>query len=91
MEERISGVDDTIEEINSLVKENIKSKKFLMQTSRNLGHHEKTKRNDNRDRRRRKKFQLKGTENRLYQKMSPFHTKIKMQNIQNKERIFRAA
>ena len=31
MEERISGVEDTIEEIGSLVKENIKSSKFLSQ------------------------------------------------------------
>ena len=31
MEERISGVEDTIEETDSLVKENIKSNKFLTQ------------------------------------------------------------
>jgi hypothetical protein len=29
MEERISGIDDTIEEIHTSVKENTKSKKFL--------------------------------------------------------------
>ena len=29
MEERISGVKDTIEEIDSLVKDNVKSNKFL--------------------------------------------------------------
>ena len=31
LEERISGVEDTIEEIDSLVKENIKFNKFLTQ------------------------------------------------------------
>ena len=31
IEERISGVEDTIEEIDSLVKENSKSNKFLTQ------------------------------------------------------------
>ena len=31
MEEGISGVGDTIEEIDSLVKENVKSNKFLTQ------------------------------------------------------------
>ena len=31
MEERISGFDSTIEEIDSLVKENIKASKFLSQ------------------------------------------------------------
>ena len=31
MEERISGVEDTIEEIDSLAKENVKSNKLLAQ------------------------------------------------------------
>ena len=31
IEERISGIEDTIEEIDSLIKENIKSNKFLSQ------------------------------------------------------------
>jgi uncharacterized coiled-coil protein SlyX len=31
MEKRISGVDDTIEDIDTMVKENTKSKKFLTQ------------------------------------------------------------
>ena len=50
-EERISGGEDTIEEINSLVKVKIKSNKFLKHP-RNLGHHEMTKAENNRDRRR---------------------------------------
>jgi hypothetical protein len=39
MEERILGVGDTIEEIDTPVKENIESKKFLTQ---NLRNHEKS-------------------------------------------------
>jgi len=31
MEDRISGINDTIEEINTSVKENVKSKKVLLQ------------------------------------------------------------
>ena len=51
-EERISGVEDTIEDNDISVKENIKSKnapnsKYL----RNLGHNEKTKSKNNRYRR----------------------------------------
>jgi uncharacterized coiled-coil protein SlyX len=34
MEERISGVENTLEEIDISVKENVKSKKFSTQTSR---------------------------------------------------------
>ena len=37
MEERISGDEDTIEEIDSLVKDNIKSNKFLTQKFRKSG------------------------------------------------------
>jgi hypothetical protein len=37
MEERISGIEDTIEEIDTSVKENVKPKKFLTQTSRKIG------------------------------------------------------
>lgn len=36
-EERISGAEDIIEEINTSVKENVKAKKFLKKTSRNSG------------------------------------------------------
>ena len=36
MEERISGIEDTTEEINSLVKENIKSNKFLTQNIQDI-------------------------------------------------------
>ena len=52
MEERLSSVEDTIEETDSLVKENIKSNKSLIQNIGNMGHHEKTKHKNNRDRRR---------------------------------------
>jgi hypothetical protein len=34
MEERISGIEDTIAETNTSVKENVKAKKFLTQISR---------------------------------------------------------
>ena len=37
MEVRIWGVVDTVEETDTLVKENVKSKKFLTQTSRKSG------------------------------------------------------
>jgi hypothetical protein len=37
MEERISGIEDTIEETITSVKENVKSKVFLMQTYRKSG------------------------------------------------------
>ena len=54
MEEKISGVEDTIQEVDSLVKENIKSNKFLTKHPGNLEDQEKTKPKNNRDRRRRK-------------------------------------
>ena len=37
MEERISHVEDTIEEMGTLIKENAKYKKFLTQNSRKFG------------------------------------------------------
>ena len=54
MEERISGVEDTIEEIDTSVisvKENTKCKKLLTKYPRNLGHYEKNKPKNNRNRR----------------------------------------
>jgi uncharacterized coiled-coil protein SlyX len=50
IEERISGTEDTIENIDTTVKENAKSKN-LIQTSRKSRHNEKTKLKDNRYRR----------------------------------------
>jgi hypothetical protein len=44
MEERVSGMVDRIGEIDTLVKENVKFKKFLTQNiQEQLGHYEKTK------------------------------------------------
>ena len=63
MKERLSCTEDTIEEIDSSVKENIKPNKSLILNTKyqgNMGHHEKTKPKNNRDRRRRE-LQLKGT------------------------------
>jgi hypothetical protein len=43
MEERISGIEDTIEEINTSVKENVKTKKIPdRKHPANLEYHEKT-------------------------------------------------
>lgn len=38
MEERISGVENTMEEINASIKENVKSKKFLTQNTQEIKH-----------------------------------------------------
>ena len=55
MEERNSGVADTIEEIDSSVKEKVKSQQILItKHPGNLGHHEKNNPKNNRDRRRRR-------------------------------------
>jgi hypothetical protein len=52
IEERISGAEDTIENIDTTVKENPKCKKLLIQNiQKNPGHNEKTKSKDNRYRR----------------------------------------
>ena len=40
--ERIWGVEDKIEEIDTMVKQNVKSIKFLRKHPGNLGHHENT-------------------------------------------------
>ena len=50
MENRISDIEDKVEEIDTLVKENVvlKKKTRKQKTSRNLGHHEKTKSTNNR-------------------------------------------
>jgi hypothetical protein len=37
MEERISGIEDTVEEINTLIQENAKCIKFITQNSRKFG------------------------------------------------------
>lgn len=58
MVERISGMEETIEEIDTLVKENNKSKKLQIQKNlENLRHYEKTKYMNNRNRGRIKKTQ----------------------------------
>ena len=52
IEERISSAEDTIENIDTTVKENAKSKKLLTQNIwGNPGHNQKTKPKDNRYRR----------------------------------------
>jgi len=52
IEERISGAEDSIENIGTIVKENAKCKKILTQNiQENPGHNEKTKPMDNRSRR----------------------------------------
>ena len=47
MEKRISGAEDSIENIDTTVKENTKCKRIL--TPGNPGHNEKTKPTDNRN------------------------------------------
>lgn len=47
MKEKVSGIEDMIEEINTSVKENVKAKKFLTQNIRNLVYHEKAKLKNN--------------------------------------------
>jgi uncharacterized coiled-coil protein SlyX len=47
MEERISGVEDTVEEINTTVKENSKHKKLLTQSIQEIQHNEKIKSKNN--------------------------------------------
>ena len=122
VEERISGAEDTIEEIKSLVKENNNPKNTLHQTSWKSGTPwKKLKPKNNRDRRKRttptqrhrnytqqKNNRKKPfpTQRRInlwrYKKLRehqidwtkknfPKHIMIKMQNIENEERILRAA
>jgi chromosome segregation ATPase len=51
MEERISGAEDSIENIGTTIKENAKCKKILTQNIQEIqGHNEKTKPTDNRSR-----------------------------------------
>jgi hypothetical protein len=50
-EERISGVEDTIENIDTTVKENAKCKRSKLKHTGNPGHNEKTKSKKNRYRR----------------------------------------
>ena len=50
MEGRISGAEDSIENMGTTIKENAKCKKFLTQNPGNPGHNEKNKPTDNRDR-----------------------------------------
>ena len=51
MEERISGAEDSIENIGTTIKENGKCKKILTQNiQKNPGHNEKSKPTDNRSR-----------------------------------------
>ena len=50
MEERISGAEDSIENIDTAIKENAKCKKILTQDPENPGHNENTKPTDNRSR-----------------------------------------
>ena len=51
IEERISGAEDTLENIDTTVKENEKFPKIITQNPENLGHNRKTKPKDNRYRR----------------------------------------
>jgi hypothetical protein len=51
IEERILGAEDTIENIDTIVKENAKCKKLITQNPGNSGYNEKTKLKDNRYRR----------------------------------------
>lgn len=54
MEKKILGIEGTIEEIDSLVKVNVKSKKLLKHNIQeiNRGYHEKTTAKNNKNRRR---------------------------------------
>ena len=49
IEERISGAEDSIENIDTTVKENTKCKRILTQNIQDPGHNEKTKPTDNRN------------------------------------------
>jgi uncharacterized coiled-coil protein SlyX len=51
IEERISRVEDTLEDIDTTVKENTKSKKLLTQKFKKYGHSERTEPKNNRYRR----------------------------------------
>jgi hypothetical protein len=51
IEERISGAEDTIENIDTTVKENVKCKKLLTQNIQEIQDNEKTKSKDSRYRR----------------------------------------
>jgi gas vesicle protein len=51
IEVRISGAEDAIENIDTIIKENAKCKKLLTKLPRNPGHNEKTKCKDNKYRR----------------------------------------
>jgi hypothetical protein len=55
MKESVSGVEDMTEEIDTLVKESVKSKRFLVPNIQRIPeHYENTKPKNNRNRRRRK-------------------------------------
>jgi hypothetical protein len=54
MEERISGSENKIEEMDTLVKENINLRTSYQKTSRKCGKYEKTKSKNNKDRGRRR-------------------------------------
>ena len=51
MEEGISGAEESIENMDTIIKENAKCKKLLTKLPRNPGHNEKTKCKDNKYRR----------------------------------------
>ena len=50
MEERMSGAEDSIDNMDTAIKENAKCKKILTQNIQEPGHNEKTKLMDNRSR-----------------------------------------
>ena len=72
IEKRISGIEDKIEEINSLVKENVNLNSWP-KTTRNLGHDEKTnsKNNINRGKRRNKVKGIESIFNKIIEENSP--------------------
>ena len=63
MEERISGIDDSIEKIDILVKENIKSQEFLTQNIQEIWDSMKRPNKPKNSRNRREGSQLKGPAN----------------------------
>ena len=78
MEERILGVEDTVQEIDSLVKENGKSYKSLSQNIQEIGNTMKRQNLRIIGLEEREEHQLKGTDN--------IFNKIKEENFQSKER-----
>jgi hypothetical protein len=75
VEARLSGIEGKVEDKDTSVRENVKSKKSRHKTFRNLEHHEKTKFTNNRNRGRRRNSGLR--HRRYFQKTEENFSNLK--------------